>query len=221
MAIQDEAHDRAHEKMMETFLESIRAYPLDSAPRLIFADWLQDNGELEYAEFIRLQFERKRVNHIDISRMWWFRRLCRHLNWHIERVGCCHAPNFIRLEYHGNQVFVINGFPEIIHWSVVNWLRRGPHLTQNWPVCRVWLPTRLPREFILRGTTVYAWSGRQLYEDDAYRLPEEIYELLQGRSDHHMEGLMKFFRSAAEAQNALSLACIRYANSQELPHDQR
>jgi uncharacterized protein (TIGR02996 family) len=41
---------------METaFLADIAAHPDDDTPRLIFADWLQDNGQPERAELIRLQ----------------------------------------------------------------------------------------------------------------------------------------------------------------------
>lgn len=38
----------------EAFLAAIRETPDDDAPRLIFADWLEDNGDPERAEFIRL-----------------------------------------------------------------------------------------------------------------------------------------------------------------------
>ena len=37
------------------FLQAIIANPADDAVRLIFADWLDDNGEPERAEFIRVQ----------------------------------------------------------------------------------------------------------------------------------------------------------------------
>jgi len=37
----------------EAFLEDIIAHPRDDAPRLIYADWLDDHGQGERAEFIR------------------------------------------------------------------------------------------------------------------------------------------------------------------------
>lgn len=40
------------------FLEQVAAEPEDDAIRLIYADWLEDNGQLDRAEFIRLQIER-------------------------------------------------------------------------------------------------------------------------------------------------------------------
>src|SRR5262245_57678825 len=43
---------------METeaaFLADIRAHPDDDAPRLVFADWLEEHGEEGRAELIRLE----------------------------------------------------------------------------------------------------------------------------------------------------------------------
>jgi uncharacterized protein (TIGR02996 family) len=42
-------------------LKEITAQPDDDLPRLVFADWLDENGFVDYAEFIRLQVERARV----------------------------------------------------------------------------------------------------------------------------------------------------------------
>jgi uncharacterized protein (TIGR02996 family) len=39
------------------FLHAICARPEDDGPRLIYADWLDENGECERAEFIRVQCE--------------------------------------------------------------------------------------------------------------------------------------------------------------------
>jgi uncharacterized protein (TIGR02996 family) len=43
------------------FLEDIIAHPDDDAPRLIFADWLEEHGEIARAEFLRVQIERARL----------------------------------------------------------------------------------------------------------------------------------------------------------------
>jgi uncharacterized protein (TIGR02996 family) len=39
------------------FLRAIKEEPLDDGPRLIFADWLEENGQPERAQFLRLQVE--------------------------------------------------------------------------------------------------------------------------------------------------------------------
>jgi uncharacterized protein (TIGR02996 family) len=43
------------------FLQAILEQPDDDAPRLIFADWLEENGDTERAEFIRVQIELARM----------------------------------------------------------------------------------------------------------------------------------------------------------------
>ena len=42
----------------ESFVAAIAAAPQDDLPRLVFADWLDENGESERAEFIRAQVRR-------------------------------------------------------------------------------------------------------------------------------------------------------------------
>src|SRR3954463_13846563 len=43
------------------FRQAILDDPDDDAPRLVYADWLDDHGEHDRAEFIRVQVERARV----------------------------------------------------------------------------------------------------------------------------------------------------------------
>jgi uncharacterized protein (TIGR02996 family) len=39
----------------EAFLRDICEHPEDDAPRLVYADWLEEHGNPERAEFIRVQ----------------------------------------------------------------------------------------------------------------------------------------------------------------------
>src|SRR4051812_26564817 len=50
------------------FLSAIREAPEDDAPRLVYADWLEDQGDLHRAEFIRLQCRLARVEPDDPDR---------------------------------------------------------------------------------------------------------------------------------------------------------
>src|SRR5262245_13568791 len=52
------------------FLDAILADPDADAPRLVFADWLQENGRPERAEFIRLQIE---LANLDVTEPRYFR----------------------------------------------------------------------------------------------------------------------------------------------------
>jgi uncharacterized protein (TIGR02996 family) len=48
-------------EMNDAFLQAIRDNPEDDAPRLIYADWLDEHGDAARAEFIRVQCERARL----------------------------------------------------------------------------------------------------------------------------------------------------------------
>lgn len=41
----------------QPFLDAIIAEPADDRPRLVFADWLEEQGQSDRAEFIRVQCE--------------------------------------------------------------------------------------------------------------------------------------------------------------------
>jgi len=45
----------------EALLRAVCEFPDDDTPRLVFADWLQEHGEEERAEFIRAQIEAARL----------------------------------------------------------------------------------------------------------------------------------------------------------------
>ncbi len=67
----------------EAFLEDIREHPDDDAPRLIFADWLEENGDQERAEFIRARIACARAEGPDRSQH--FRRSRELLNRNCKR----------------------------------------------------------------------------------------------------------------------------------------
>jgi uncharacterized protein (TIGR02996 family) len=64
----------------EAFMADVRATPADDAPRLIYADWLDEHGQPERAEFIRAQCEAARLDRTDprrtalVARAWRLRQ---------------------------------------------------------------------------------------------------------------------------------------------------
>ena len=52
----------------EAFLSDIRANPEDDGVRRIYADWLQENGQPQRAEFIRMQLDLARLSEDDPQR---------------------------------------------------------------------------------------------------------------------------------------------------------
>jgi uncharacterized protein (TIGR02996 family) len=53
----------------QAFLDAVIAAPDDDAPRLIYADWLDEHNQSERAEFIRLQCELARMERFDPCRL--------------------------------------------------------------------------------------------------------------------------------------------------------
>src|SRR4051812_17110474 len=53
----------------QALFEAIRESPDDDAPRLIYADWLDDQGESDRAEFVRVQCEQSRLDPGDERRL--------------------------------------------------------------------------------------------------------------------------------------------------------
>jgi uncharacterized protein (TIGR02996 family) len=49
----------------QQFYKAIMENPLDDGIRLIYSDWLIENGEIDYAEFIKIQIELSKYNHWD------------------------------------------------------------------------------------------------------------------------------------------------------------
>jgi uncharacterized protein (TIGR02996 family) len=49
----------------KAFLEAINANSDDDEPRLIYADWLEENGDAQRTEFIRLQIQSAGLTNVD------------------------------------------------------------------------------------------------------------------------------------------------------------
>ena len=88
----------------DAFMEDIIADPDDDAPRLIYADWLDDHGQEARAEFIRVQIERARLGDDDERSDGLRRRerelLAEHGNGWLgdSREGCLHGA-ILELDY--------------------------------------------------------------------------------------------------------------------------
>src|SRR5262249_48629601 len=76
----------------QAFLQTIIEAPEDDTPRLVFADWLDDEGDAKRAEFIRTQIALERLPAADARRPELARREKELLNTHgwgwAEEVGC-------------------------------------------------------------------------------------------------------------------------------------
>ncbi len=123
--------------------------PADDLPRLVAADWLDDRGDPERAEFIRLQCavesetDPKRVRELQ----WKIRTLWNSLEGQLWAVEAC--PNLVTMEFahggalnaltvqHTERVFFRRGFPEVVCCPAVDWLMHGSGIVPRQPVRRV------------------------------------------------------------------------------------
>lgn len=60
--------------MHEDFLHAVLAHPDEDAPRLIYADWLEEQGDTDRAEFIRIQCELEQLSYEEPRRVRMVRR---------------------------------------------------------------------------------------------------------------------------------------------------
>ena len=75
------------------FLATIREHPTDDAPKLVFADWLEEQGEVYEAELIRIECQLRRTP----------QEICRSISGTEVRVGRMN-PQFYELCLKANAV---------------------------------------------------------------------------------------------------------------------
>lgn len=120
----------------DAFLRAIRDTPADDTPRLVFADWLDDHGDPEWAELIRVQVELEPIHEeLDNPRR---RELADRetelLAVHADRwLGPVHD---IAAEYPAYGPVFRRGLPESVSLSLDTFLARGGELFAACPTVR-------------------------------------------------------------------------------------
>ncbi|HEY7309811.1 MAG TPA: TIGR02996 domain-containing protein [Gemmataceae bacterium] len=131
-------------RLAKAFLQAIHDNPEDNTPRLVYADWLEENGDSARAEFIRVQCEKVRLPrwHRRWSLLAWRERvlLGRH-----EHVWRAELPEILGVEWGAfergfvHEVRVDNGLvlsdhaEEICRSAPVRWATITGY--QSWPDC--------------------------------------------------------------------------------------
>lgn len=111
----------------DAFRQDIRDNPDDDAPRLIFADWLEEQGRRERAEFIRVQCELARLDEGD-DRYWPLRVREQLLLWGHGKGWAAPLRHLVR-----GYTFR-RGFVDRVSLSAAQFLERGEQLFQREPV---------------------------------------------------------------------------------------
>jgi uncharacterized protein (TIGR02996 family) len=110
----------------EAFLADIIAHPDDDAPRLVYADWLEENGQPDRAGFIRAQVQRLRAGpgapEEELRRREGYQLAREQAAWR-ERLGSGHAV-----------LTLVRGFVEGVGTSATNWLKQGRAMLEATPL---------------------------------------------------------------------------------------
>lgn len=216
-------------------LEAILCYPDSDAERLVFADWLEEHGQVERAEFIRVQCQLAADPHepalcnvtgicARCSRTLELRRRERELldrnegawlGWLKEAWGAEWVPvRECGLKWR-------RGFIESVSCTAADWLQHGRQIVRCQPIREVRLtgiyPSRsqfaeaptVPSE--QQGLPFWSWSppmqGNGWSSD---QVPWEIYPLLDGACNQYH----KQYLSEAAAWEALSRAALLWARQE-------
>ena len=127
-------------------LKAVVDAPADDLPRLVAADWLEERGDPERAEFIRLQCAAERDRSPSLA--WKIRTLANSLTGRLWAVEGC--PNLVTLEFAASgptltalsvqcseRVHFRRGFPDLVVCPAVEWLAHGAGTVPRQPVARV------------------------------------------------------------------------------------
>lgn len=223
----------------DAFLADVIAHPRDDAPRLVYADWLEDNGRAERAEFIRVQCELARMDReavgpggtVSRSSPWrqsdpGLRRLQHREGWLLSflrpaltaelppSLPHCHAWG-LYLARHDDGIdddFTVGmgrGFAATVTLPCAAWLAHGPALVRAAPLEVVRLTDRQP--YPVDGDS----RRRHFWADN---LPTGLFATLVSDDVQPVaHPAWKRYPGRAEALAALSEACLAWASAQPGP----
>ena len=197
-------------------LQAIIEQPHDNGLCRIYADWLEDNGDEERAEFIRLQLQLGDPNATDVGRdqrKAMFERLSQLLNDNSARW----APWYARSTGNGvvwDRGFIIQFNCTLECWCGLKGLSgSGPLIVASHPIEKVKLMDRKAYSHLEVSEECGWWASDNPI--DADDLPRLLWDRLPDRGN----GLiLSWYPTEAIANDALSKACIALAKKRRA-HD--
>jgi uncharacterized protein (TIGR02996 family) len=203
----------------EALIRSVLANPADDAPRLVYADWLEERGRAEDAEFIRVQIELARLGfdgafHVDSQGR--LQRMPAHIERLQERqlelwMGGAGRPELHKelanwpMTIHpmrGQSLRIRRGFVERVASFAEIFIAVAAGLFRHQPVTRISLVDRQP----FHTGSGYGWA-RKVGRDTFGSVPTILWPYLSA-GDGPVE-----FPTADEAEAALSRACVQYGRT--------
>lgn len=208
------------------FIDAIICRPDDDAPRLVFADWLDEHGHDVRAEFIRVQCKlaehsrsdtltRRDVTHIMRHQLaLWQTPVILH---ELPEADVVDLPPIVidAGELLGGDpgCIVRRGFIDEIRDWTAEFMRDGRRIAATQPVRRVSLLDKEPAHMTIgsRGLPMRRWVGSDagLETLERMELPNSVYRLLQGG---HVTrgGFIRSYQTLEESDAAVSAACVAW-----------
>lgn len=201
-------------------LRNVLADPASDDSRLIYADWLEEQGEADRAEFIRVQIRllgmrlqgTPSVYHPDdpdaaeqytrlVERereLWAQNRQA----WEVRCPGFDLGP--------ASRAWWVRGFLTEIHLPLAAFLEHARDLFSRHPITAVVLASREPRGVEFLPTPDYSWTLiRGDMDDDPAFLPLELWDRLAGFDTRHSARVFaRRYPSPEAAHAALSAAAV-------------
>lgn len=224
----------------QALLAAVLAAPEDDAPRIVYADFIEENGDevdAAHAELIRVQVGIARLNlELHSDEDCWDARCpgCRERrafedrqasvlrNHPVERdMVRAFGVELKRGVSHGYGGFGANvgavrwewarGFVETVLCPCDTWMRYGPAVVRAAPVTRVELSDKRPHNSSVFSDAVWFMDG--LPTTPQHAVPEALFRLLPGIAIPYVRpAAHKSFGTIPEAIAALSAACLEYAH---------
>ncbi len=222
-------------------LADIVENPGDDVPRLVFADWLADNGDDERAEFIRVQIEHAAMERAAMPEavrcMCLGSGRCRVCQLCSRQYDLLHSfqsppPEYPRpagTRVHARYAWagvVANlddphetawkfrrGFVSEIRCTLTDWLEQGKAICAAQPIERVECPDRETNGAGKGGR----WWSRADFDNSlgpSWWLPQSLFVLLPYNSETTAyPSTNRHYLTEEAARDALSVACIKWARS--------
>jgi uncharacterized protein (TIGR02996 family) len=198
---------------VDAFLADIREHPDDDAPRLIFADWLDDAGHADRAAFIRAQCADPRQA---------CRLSVRREGTEVVVVGGCAVPPWLFTapdtrtlprRPRGVSYRFRRGFLDWVSFHSVAWLADGRKVAPLAPAAAIGLWDLDPWHAAGRARWYWVRHDSPLAETPVERagVPPDLFDHLTGQRERR-EGLNRaWYASEPEAMADLSAAALAWA----------
>lgn len=202
----------------EVLLQEICANPNDDTPRLVYADWLDENGHEERAHYIRVKcglfadkgdYEMQPVWALAVAKAFGFstdpsdgdKGYFRHFGYGSGNELATHREVKWGWE---------RGFISYIECECMDWVKYGRKVIKVAPIKKATLVDKRPHAINEQHYGFYATNTLNGNDD----LPHCLWEHLEGIATQSW----KWFNSARDLEERLSEACLTYARTTHNVH---